>query len=140
MGDFQKDLLKEVANRRKGQDLADAVGMPDQQDYEVLIRIIQRFKRTTFPIEVSGKLVYVSGAALIQNSLAMARHDYHRGIHGKNKHSLVNKQSGTRYALELPGDLYRAIETIFPTMFRSKKHLRWFCKMFPELTVSGKPL
>lgn len=139
MAEFKDELLKSVAGRGKG-DIADAIGMPDQADYENLARIIAIYKKKRFPVVVAGKTVHVTGAVMIQHSLAQARHQYYLGIHGKNKHSLVNKDSGTRYALELPADLYYAIEAMFPSMFRSKKHLRWFCKKFPGLTIAGEAL
>ncbi len=129
MGNFQSDLVDAMNNRGKG-DVADAVGMPDQQDYEVIVRIIKRYNQLR--------------PGLLDKHMELVRAEFRSGRYGKNilwkGHAEVNEASHMRYALELPEDLGRAIERFFPTMFHSKKHLRWFTKKFPELTVSGKPL
>jgi hypothetical protein len=127
MGDFRSDLLGEVANRGK-YDLADAIGMPDAQDYEVLLKIIQKFE--------------AKHPGLIAEKLAAGRADYEAGIHrGKRTwtgKATVNKSSNMVYVFELPDDLYYAIEAVFPSMFRSKKHFTWFKKNFYKLTITGE--
>lgn len=129
MGDFQDELLGAVAKRGKG-DIADAIGMPDQQDYEVLVRILKQYERRR--------------PGFLAAHIAAVRREFESGKYGSNfrrtGHSEVNKDSGMRFAIDIPADLGQAIEKVFPSMFRSKKHLRWFTRKFPELTVSGKPL
>ena len=129
MAEFQKELLDTVANRGKG-DIADAIGMPDQQDYETLKSIIQKYEKA-HPGEIA---FYVN----------LGRSQFEAGRYGRNLRwkgeAEVNKDSRARLVLELPPNLGAAIETVFPSMFRSKKHLRWFTEKFPFLTISGKKL
>lgn len=125
MEDFQKDLLNQV-KIQKG-DIADAIGMPDEQDLLVLTRIVKRFEATH--------------PGLIKASLQSGRRDYELGIKRKNKtwtgKSTVSRESNMVYAMELPAGLQMAIEKIFPTMFRSKRHFAWFKKHFQQLTIDG---
>lgn len=127
MVDFRKDLIEAVDNRGKG-DVADAIGMPDEQDYEVLMKIINKFER--------------NHPGLIQATLKAGRRDFETGIYRKNVtwkgKALVNSGSNTTYVFELPADLVHAIEKVFPSMFRSKKHFRWFKKRFSRLTITGE--
>lgn len=125
MPDFSEELKNTVSNRSKG-DIADAIGMPDEQDYQNLLTIIKTFERKN-----PGVLKY---------TVEESRKDFAAGRYGNAKHSLVNKDSGQRLALEIPEGLYFAIQEIFPSMFRSKKHLRWFTRKFPGLTISGTAL
>lgn len=129
MGDFQDELLTEVGSKGKG-DIADAIGMPDQQDYEVLVQIIEKYRRTH--------------PGMLEQHIAQVRSEFNSGRYGgilrTKGHAEVNKESHARFAIDIPADLGHAIERVFPSMFRSKKHLRWFTRKFPGLTVSGKPL
>lgn len=124
MGKFQGDILDEMSKRGKS-DIADAIGMPDEKDYEVLLKIIQRFEATH--------------PGLIKATLEQGRRDFELGIHGKNKawtgRATVSKDSNMVYHFELPADLYHAIEAVFPSIFRSKKHFAWFKKNFYKLTI-----
>lgn len=129
MGKFQNDLLEAIGKQGKG-DIADAIGMPDQQDYEVLVRIIQTYnKRWPGFLDAHMKIV---------------RQEFISGRYGTNflrtGQAEVNKASHGRFAVDIPANLGYAIEMIFPSMFKSKKHLRWFTRKFPELSVSGKSL
>lgn len=125
MANFQDELLSSVA-REKG-DIADAIGMPDEQDLQVLSRIVKRFERTH--------------PGLIRASLEAGRRDYELGVHRKKQiftgKATVSKESNMVYAMELPTALQMAIEKVFPTMFRSKRHFRWFKKNFIKLTIDG---
>jgi hypothetical protein len=129
MGDFRSELLGELSSHRKG-DVADAIGMPDQQDYETLLGIIAAYERKN-----PGYLAW---------HVSAARAAFIEGTYGKNiawkGQAEVNKDSRMRLALDIPEGLGQAIEKVFPSMFRSKKHLRWFCQKFPGLTISGKAL
>lgn len=128
MGDFRSDLLGAVGNKGKG-DLADAVGMPDEQDYEVLLKIFQKFE--------------ARNPGLIKASLEAGRRDYEAGVHRRKQtftgKATVNKDSNMVYVFELPAGLYHAIEAVFPTMFKSKKHLGWLKKNFYKLTIGNTP-
>lgn len=123
--DFANSLKAEV-DSRKG-DIADAIGMPDEDDYNMLYKIIQKFER--------------AHPGLIQATLKAGRQDYENGIHRASKvwngDTIVNKDSNMVYSFELPSGLVTAIEAVFPSMFRSKKHFRWFKKNFVKLTIKG---
>lgn len=118
--------IQALVDNRKG-DIADAIGMPDEQDYEVLADIIRKYERRN--------------PGLIQATLKAGRHDYEQGIHSSSKlwkgDTIVNEDSNMRYVFELPEGLVQAIEAVFPSMFRSKKHFGWFKKQFPKLTIKG---
>lgn len=115
----------DVVSNRKG-DVADTVGMPDEKDYQDLLRIIQRYEKRN-----PGKIAY---------TLKQARRDLELGRYSKSilwkGDAVVNKDSNMIWAFELPADLHAKIEKKFPSMFRSKKHLRWFKKNFYKLTIS----
>lgn len=126
MGNFQSDF-RDAINSRKGSDVADAVGMPDEQDYAVLMRIFQKFE--------------ARNPGLIQATLKAGRRDYKAGVHSrkqifdKHERAVVSKDSNMTYVFELPANLYFAIEAVFPSMFKSKKHFAWFKKNFYKLTI-----
>lgn len=126
MSSFHSDFTKAV-NNSKG-DVADAVGMPDEKDYETLLKIINNFER--------------KNPGLIAAVLKAGRKDYETGKFRKNKtftgRATVNKQSNMTYDFELPIGLYQAIEAVFPSMFKSRKHYRWFKKQFPKLLIAGE--
>jgi len=127
MDPWRKQLTDAVANR-KG-DVADAIGMPDEQDYEVLLRIIQQYDK-----KHPGYLLAARDAA---------RRDYQSGAHRRKQvfdsgnRALISKDTNMTYALELPAELVTSIERVFPSMFRSKKHFAWFKKNFSALTIAG---
>jgi len=129
MGNFKDELLREVDNKGKG-DIADAIGLPDQQDYETLVKIFNQYEKKR--------------PGFLKQHIATARSEFASGTYGGNLafkgEAVVNKDSHMRLALDIPEDLGMAIEKVFPSMFRSKKHLRWFCQKFPQLTISGKAL
>ena len=109
-----QQLITAVDNRGKG-DIADSIGMPDEKDYAVLHGIIQKFE-AKYP-------------GLLKATTEAGRRDS-KGFAKKN--SLT-------YAFELPAPLYYQIEKVFPSMFRSKKHLRWFRRNFHKLTIGDDP-
>jgi hypothetical protein len=129
MAEYKDDLLNSVRTSGKA-DVADAIGMPDEKDLETLSRIIKRFERTH-----PGWIAY---------HLQTGRRDYELGIHHRKQtwdasgRALISKDSNMAYVFELPGELHSAIEKVFPSMFRSKKHLAWFKRNFIKLTVAGK--
>jgi len=124
MDSINKQILKAV-DTRKG-DVADAIGMPDQKDLDTLKKIINDFEKE-FPGEIRGVL-------------DQARREFAQGVHGKNLYrrgdAVINADSKMTYALELPPKLYERIEKVFPSVFKSKKHLNWFKESFNKLTVS----
>ena len=128
MGDFKSDLLGAVNNRGKD-DVADAIGMPDQQDYETLLSIIQKFE--------------ARHPGLIKAALYAGRRDYESGVHRRKQiftgKATISKDNNMVYVFELPAQLYLAIERVFPSMFRSRKHFASFKKNFYKLTIGENP-
>ena len=110
-------------------DAADAVGMPDEQDYEVLAGIFRSFER--------------KNPGLIQATVKRGRMEYEMGSNrlkktfDPNQRAITSTDSNMEYVFELPAGLVARIEKTFPTMFRSKKHFGWFKKNFYKLTISG---
>lgn len=123
----EKQLQKAIDNRGKG-DIADAIGMPDEKDYQELLKIFQRFEKR-YP-------------GLIRYGQREGRRDFDTGIHRRNLtfkgKALVNKESEMEYVFELPALLKQEIETTFPSLFRSRKHFNWFKRNFHKLTISGQ--
>jgi type III secretion system FlhB-like substrate exporter len=113
-------------DNRKG-DVADAIGMPDEKDLETMMRIINRFKKTH--------------PGILEHTVKNAREEFSQGKYNKNlvwkDKTLVNEGSNMTYDFELPVELYQAIEQVFPSMFKSKKHYHWFKKNFYGLTIKG---
>jgi len=129
MGNFKDELLREVDSKGRS-DIADAIGMPDQQDYGTLVTLLQQYEKKR--------------PGFLAAHIAAARQEFANGTYGKNlafkNEAEVNKDSHMRLALDIPEDLGMAIEKVFPSMFRSKKHLRWLCRKFPNLTITGREL
>lgn len=125
--EFREQIMGAVQNRGKG-DVADAIGMPDEKDYEILLKIISKYEQKN-----PGEIVAV---------VSQARAEFKAGVYGKRLEwdggAIVGKNLNIHYRMELPVGLGNAIEKIFPSMFRSKKHLRWLCEKFPQLTIAGK--
>lgn len=121
--------IAKVVDFRKEKDIADAIGMPDQTDYDNLSKIIRKFER--------------QNPGLIAYTLQEARRQFEAGKHGHRlsfgkQDAIISEDSNMVYAFELPTELYKRIEKVFPSMFRSKKHLKWFKQNFPKLTIAKK--
>lgn len=127
MPQFEKEFKDALAKRGRGDDIADVVGMPDEKDYEVLMGIVRKYE-----LKHPGYIDY---------AVQQGRHDYGLGVHSKKKmfdrqgRAVISKDSNMVYAFELPADLVAAIEKVFPSMFRSKRHFAWFRKNFQKLMV-----
>jgi hypothetical protein len=122
---FEKDLVGAVINR-KG-DVADAVGMPDEKDYEMLLGIFKRYER-----QYPGHIQFI---------LKQGRREFEEGKYAKNLvwkgKAEVNQFNNMTYVFELPPILFKRIEDVFPSIFRSKKHLGWFKRNFVKLTIGA---
>lgn len=111
-------------------DLADAIGMPDNIDKENIQKIILKFEK--------------KNPGYILNARNLAREGLDDPIYGTTQDSRSKSGkslaggSSMRLQLELPEELYNAIEAYIPTIFREKKHYHWFLKNFPELLVPQK--
>lgn len=113
------------SSRNEFKDLADAVGMPDDEDYKYIKTLIEAYDRA-HPGELPSLRDYAR-----QNSMA-----------GKNDYGIVQQTAqapaGYRYMLELPEILLIKIEKYIPTMFSNKRHFAWFKKKFPGLLIPRK--
>lgn len=101
--------------------IGDAIGMPDYIDKLNLRKIISGYEKE-FPGEIKIFMQFAKA-----NSRAF-----------ENEFGIINKNSGMRYILELPPMLHAQIESYMPTVWRERKHFRWFCKQFPELVIPDK--
>lgn len=127
---YNQDLAKNLlTSAREEADIADAIGMPTEEDYNILASIFSAYERRR-PGE-------------IRRHLNQGRRDYEAGIHHMKKvfsstgEAVVSTDTNLVYEFELPADLVMVIERAFPTMFRSRKHFNWFKKNFKKLTISG---
>lgn len=127
-----KDFLTDLKNAgvRSTQDvksLADVVGMPDAQDKEWIRKIILKYEK--------------KHPGHIQKSVEDARKEMAEmssAFHDVLEYGIVDKATNRKRVLELPEELGAMIEASYPTLFRDKKHLRWFLKEFPELRLPRK--
>lgn len=115
-------------NKNEYKTLGDAVGMPDDTDKENIRKIILKYEKKN-PGEIKRILDFAKVHSLAaQNQYGLISEQSKKGI----------SSSGIRYLLELPPKLHEQIEEYIPTIFRDKKHFRWFCKNFKELLIPEK--
>ena len=48
------------------------------------------------------------------------------------KHAVVNETAGMQKAFWLPEDLQQVLEASYPSFWTNQKHIRWFCRHFPQ--------
>jgi hypothetical protein len=48
------------------------------------------------------------------------------------KHSVVSEDSEMRRAFWLPAELAEVLEASYPSFWTNQKHIRWFCRHFPQ--------
>lgn len=97
--------------------------LPSSNDKEKIRRIILRFERKN------------PGAILHTIEEVRAEHQA-GGLHTrKAEYGEVNKAAQGRTLFELPEELGHEIVKVAPFVFRSRKHLHWFIKNFPELLI-----
>lgn len=107
--------------------LGDAVGMPDAQDRYFIRKLLLRYER--------------SHPGVIKYTIDSAKADQQNnsgGVKDITEFGLVDKHSDRRHIFELPESLVTEIEKYYPTMFREKKHFRWFVKNFKELMLPDR--
>lgn len=104
-------------------DLADAVGMPDEEDKKSIELIISRFERRN-----PGVIQFHRDAAKEHMGVEHNRFAEMSKVTGE-------KNSARRYMMELPPELHMKLEQYIPTLFSSKKHFAWFCKNFKSLLI-----
>lgn len=105
-------------------DLATAIGMPDDEDYEFIKRRIQQYEKMH-----PGELAANRREALEAKKIA-----------GKNKYG-QKTDDGMRHALVLPTELYLFFKKYYPSIIgpsRSKRHVAWLLRKFPILGGSEK--
>jgi hypothetical protein len=121
MNEFTEQFKQEAAKHTNLKGVADAVGLPDQQDKERIQRYLARYDKA-HPGE-------------IQFHISMAREHFRAAGGAKQKYGLVNKAASGRTLFELPNEVGQWLEAAYPLMFRSKEHTAWFAKNFPELLI-----
>jgi hypothetical protein len=121
---FLKEVAKVAKDKNDLKTLADAVGMPDDQDKARIRQILM-----TFDKKHPGQIFH---------TVQKAREDFRAQGGDVAKYGLVNKQASGRTLFELPEALVGEIETEYPTMFREKKHFHWFVRHFKELLIPEK--
>jgi hypothetical protein len=108
--------------------LGDAVGMPDETDKQNIQKIILRYEKKN-PGEIKQIIDYArKHSKAMENEFGLITEQNAKGI----------SSTSVRYLLELPPKLHEQIEAYIPTIFRDKKHFRWFCKNFKNLLLVEK--
>jgi hypothetical protein len=131
--DFSKEFITEARNQGGFKSLVGAVGMPDEEDWRNIVRIINLVRRKSK--EELGFDIVVDCISRARGEHAEAGNKYGRK---SEEFLLVNKDSNMRHVFELPEALTHAIEQVYPLMFTDKKHFAWFAKNFASLRVSEK--
>lgn len=109
---------------REVKTLGEAIGMPDDVDKAFIRRVILEYEQG-YP-------------GLIKHAVDEARRDQaanSSGVNDVTAFGLVDKSSSRRHLLELPEGLVTQLERYYPTLFRERKHFRWFIKNFKELLL-----
>lgn len=105
-------------NKNEYKTLADAVGMPDDEDKRYIQRLLVAYDK-----KHPGEIQFHRDAARARQH---------------NEWNVVDEDSHRRYLMEMPAGLHEKLEAYIPTLFREKKHFAWFCKNFPELMIPKK--
>lgn len=117
--------FKRQLDEGKTKTLADAVGLPDEDDWKNIVKMIAIYREAT---------VKKYGYDILVETIANARKD----ASNADAFLLVNKDSNMRHVFELPESFVNLIEKAYPLMFKSKKHFSWFARHFKELRISEK--
>lgn len=107
--------------KKEYKSLGDAVGMPDSVDKERIRKILLAYEK-----KYPGQITYTRD---------VAKGDFGAQGGKKAEFGLVNKGASGRVIFELPEELHHQLEEYIPTLFRDKKHFRWFVKNFKELMI-----
>lgn len=131
--EFARDFSKEVSRTGSVKSLGDAIGLPDDGDWQNITNIIGVYRKES---------VKKYGFDILIDCIANARKEYHN-FGGKYdtlavQKNLVNKDSGMRYHFEFPESFVKTIELAYPLMFKDRKHYHWFCKKFAGLGITGE--
>ncbi len=106
--------------------LGDALGMPTEEDKEFLRKLLVEYERQR-PGEI---MAYIEAG---KRDLAA-----NGAWNGRQEFGVTGKQAHMRQIFNFPPTLAALIERYFPTMFRDKKHFRWFVKNFKWLMLPEK--
>jgi len=128
------DEYKEAADKSGGfKNIGDAVGMPDKEDWQNIVRIISITRKAT--TKKYGFDILIDCIANARKERADSGYKYGELT---KEFGLVNKESNMRHVMELPQEYMYAIEKAYPIMFTNKEHFAWFCQNFKELLISGR--
>jgi hypothetical protein len=126
--DFASEFTKEAKDRGGFKTLAGAVGMPDKDDWETIVKLINIFRKDS--VKRYGKDILVECISNAKKEHIASAHD--------SGFMLVNKDSSMRHIFELPESFIHVIEKSYPLMFQDKKHFAWFSRNFKELRLPEK--
>lgn len=119
------DLFKAAEQAGSTKNLmSDVVGMPDSLDEEFIRKLIAVYEKAT--------------GGLLRFTITQARAEFdalnaHKSTF--NDEAVVSKDSNMTYDFELPLDFYQLVEKYYPTMFRDRRHFRWFKRKLPGLMI-----
>lgn len=130
---FAEEFRSEAVKNGGLRTLGDAVGLPDKEDWNNIVRIINLYRKES--IKKYGKDILVESIADARKEHGLAGNRYSQY---SEKYQLVNKDSNMRHVFELPESFIHAIEKAYPLMFQEKTHFAWFAKNFKELRISEK--
>lgn len=109
--------------------IADAIGLPDAQDKLRIQQWLLNFEKE-HPGEIKKQRDYARARLKDPTYGLIDDLDSERSVGGKS--------SNRRYLFELPEEFGHWMSQAYPLMFKSKTHLRWFIKNFPELLIPEK--
>lgn len=131
--DFAKDFASNAVKNGGFKNLGDAIELPDKEDWDNIVRIINNYRKDS--IIRYGKDILVECIADARKEHLMAGAKYGRL---SKEFQLVNKDSNMRHIFEFPESFVHAIESVYPVMFTSTKHFHWFCRNFKQLAIPDK--
>lgn len=130
---FAKDFIAEAKKNGGFKSIGAAVGMPDNEDWDNIIKIIKVYRAES--VKRFGFDILADCINSARKEAAQYGGKYENKAKGFN---LVNKDSNMRYHFELPETFVHVIERAYPTMFTSREHYAWFCKHFKELMIPDR--
>ena len=126
--DFSKEARAEATRLGHFKTFGDDMPLPDQKDWENIVRLINKYRRES---------VQQYGFDILIDCISNAKKEHAMAGHGSD-FLVVNKDSNMRHIFEFPESFVIAIQRVYPVMFTSKKHFAWFCRNFGELMLSEK--
>lgn len=131
--DFSKEFINEAQKKGGFKTLGGVVGLPDHEDWQNIVRLINRYRKASIKKYGYDILVESIAEAKKEHTVAGNRYDRYSG-----EYQLVNEGSNMRHVFELPESFVHAIERVYPLMFSEVDHFQWFARHFRELRIPDK--